>query len=75
MNHSFNIEEAESGKLQNIVSKECLNFVFDLYRFFNPIRLHLLEERKIIQKKIDDGWTPNFLDETRHIRESVRCLV
>ena len=42
---------------------------------FNSKRLHLLSERTKIQKKIDEGWTPNFLNETRQIRESAWTIL
>ena len=70
MNSKYKITTTKSIELQTILSKECLDFVAELHQLFNPKRLHLLEERKKIQKKINDGWMPNFLEETRQIRES-----
>jgi len=75
MHQSYNIQSIESQRLQNILSKECLNFVADLHKLFNSKRLHLLEKRKKIQLKIDGGWLPNFLDETRQIRESAWTIL
>ena len=70
MHISYKVTSIKSTKLQTILSKECLDFVFELNKLFNSRRLHLLEERKITQKKIDEGWEPNFLEETKQIRES-----
>ena len=70
MNQSFEIAEIKSENIKDIISEDCLSFISDLNKLFNPKRLHLLEERKTIQKKINDGWTPDFLEETKHIRNS-----
>ena len=52
MTRVYNIHHIESEELQNILSKECQDFIAELHKLFNPKRLHLLEERKIIQKKM-----------------------
>ena len=70
MTRVYNIYHIESEELKNILSKECQDFIAELHKLFNPKRLHLLEERKKIQKKINNGWLPDFLDETKQIRES-----
>ena len=70
MSQPFYITPIDSGELKRFLSKECLEFVLELHTLFDSKRKYLLEKRKIIQKKIDDGWTPNFLDETKEIRES-----
>ena len=70
MTQNYKIEHIESKELQNILSVECLDFIAELHRLFNSKRLHLLDERKKIQKKIDSGWLPDFLEKTRQIRES-----
>ncbi len=70
MDYTLNLEKIQNNELKNLLSKECLDFVVDLHNLFNSKRIHLLKERTKIQKKIDDGWIPDFLDETKHIRES-----
>ena len=75
MNHSYEIHPIESNQIKEILSNECLEFVMELHTVFNSKRMHLLSERKTIQKKIDAGWTPNFLNETRHIRESAWTIL
>jgi len=71
----YNIQSIESVELQSLLSKECLDFISDLHKLFNSKRLHLLKERKKIQEKIDTGWLPDFLDETRQIRESAWTIL
>ena len=70
MNSSYEIHPAASEELKFILSPECLDFVLELHRLFNPKRLHLLEERQKLQQKIDEGWEPDFLEETRQVRDS-----
>ena len=70
MSETYNIQSIKSKELENILSEECLDFIADLHKLFNSKRLHLLEERKKVQKKINKGWLPDFLDETQQIRDS-----
>ena len=58
-----------STEFEEILTLDCLEFVADLHRKFNSRRLELLKRRQDIQKKIDGGWRPNFLEETKSIRE------
>ena len=55
---------------ERILSTEALSFVAGLQRKFGPERERLLARRKDVQAKIDAGQKPNFLPETRHIRDS-----
>ena len=75
MSQEYDIRPTESKEFQNILSKECLDFIAELHNLFNSKRLHLLEERKKVQEKIDGGWLPDFLDETREIRESAWTIL
>ena len=70
MSEIYNIQSIKSKELENILSEECLDFITDLHKLFNSKRLHLLEERKKVQEKINKGWLPDFLDETQQIRDS-----
>ena len=70
MSEIYNIQSIKSKELENILSEECLDFIADLHKLFNSKRLHLLEERKKVQEKINKGWLPDFLDETQQIRDS-----
>jgi malate synthase len=53
-----------------ILTPEALEFLVALHRNFNGRRLQLLEERVVRQKRLDAGEKPDFLPETRRIRES-----
>jgi malate synthase len=55
---------------RSVLSAEALGFVEELVRGFDDRRRELLDRRKDVQAEIDDGRLPNFLPETRHIRES-----
>ena len=52
-----------------VLTPEALAFVIDLERKFGPERRRLLARRTEIQARIDAGWKPDFLPETRSIRE------
>jgi malate synthase len=52
-----------------ILSPKALDFVAKLEREFGPRRLSLLEERARRQVQIDAGFPPDFLEETRQVRE------
>ncbi len=52
-----------------ILTLEALEFLAGLHREFNTRRLALLEDRLERQSQMDSGQLPDFLEETRHIRE------
>ncbi len=52
-----------------ILTPAALAFVADLERRFGARRRELLARRSEIQARIDGGWLPDFLPETRQIRE------
>jgi len=54
----------------DILSTQALAFIADLHRHFNARRLSLLQRRAERQKLFDVGETPDFLAETRNVRES-----
>jgi malate synthase len=53
-----------------ILSDEALGFVAVLHKEFNPRRLELLAAREARKARLDAGELPDFLEETRGIRES-----
>jgi malate synthase len=53
-----------------ILTPEAVAFIVDLHRTFNARRKELLDARQERQKRLDAGERPNFLEETRSIRES-----
>ena len=52
-----------------ILSPAALTFLADLHRAFDAERLALLARRAERQKSFDAGWTPDFLPETRAVRD------
>jgi malate synthase len=54
----------------NILTPEAIAFVADLQRTFNERRKALLNARHERQKRIEGGEKPDFLAETKQIRES-----
>ncbi|KAI9781863.1 MAG: hypothetical protein M1839_005655 [Geoglossum umbratile] len=53
-----------------ILSKEAVAFLALLHRSFNTTRKALLQRRVIRQAELDKGNLPDFLQETKHIREN-----
>jgi malate synthase len=53
-----------------ILSDDALGFVAALHKEFNPRRLELLAAREARKARLDAGELPDFLPETRDIRES-----
>jgi malate synthase len=53
-----------------ILTPEALQFLSELHHHFNGRRKQLLEARKARQALLDQGVLPDFLPETREIRES-----
>ncbi|KAK0729776.1 malate synthase [Lasiosphaeris hirsuta] len=59
-----------SEAYRKILTPDALAFLALLQRSFNPTRKALLERRKLRQAELDKGALPDFLPETRHIREN-----
>ncbi len=57
-------------EFERILTTDALAFLAKLHRSFDARRLELLERRAQRQKRIDGGELPDFLPETKHIRES-----
>ena len=58
------------GRSSKILSKEAVAFLAILHRTFNARRKDLLQRRTIRQAELDKGILPDFLPETKHIREN-----
>ncbi|MGJ9457539.1 malate synthase A [Oceanobacillus sp. CF4.6] len=56
-------------KYEDLLTPEALEFLEKLHRNFDERRRKLLEIRKQIQQKLNDGKQLNFLEETKHVRE------
>ncbi len=57
-------------RFTDILTPEALDFVERLAREFGPMRQQLLAQRERRQARIDNGEMPDFLEETRSVRES-----
>lgn len=55
---------------ERVLHVDSLKFVKRLHENFNERRLELLKRRETVQEKLDNGWKPNFMTDTAHIRES-----
>src|SRR6266498_2807749 len=53
-----------------ILGPAALDFLATLARRFEPVRRELLERRRARQREIDAGRLPDFLPETRDVRDS-----
>ncbi len=56
-------------RFEEILTYDALSFVADLHRRFDATRKRLLALRAERQKRFDAGETPDFLPETKHVRE------
>ncbi|MEO6806173.1 MAG: malate synthase A [Edaphobacter sp.] len=72
MNASKSVEFAApaTGRFAEVLTPEAVAFVVGLQRTFNERRKELLVARVARQKRLDAGERPDFLKETKHIRES-----
>lgn len=59
-----------SDSQKKILSPEATGFVALLHRTFNGTRKALLQRRVIRQQELDKGVIPDFLPETKHIRDN-----
>ena len=57
-------------KLEAILPLEASAFLTALHRQFEPRRRGLLERRAVVQRAIDEGAMPAFLEETASIRKA-----
>jgi malate synthase len=55
---------------RKILTPQALAFLALLHRSFNVTRKKLLERRQIRQAELDRGILPDFLPETKHIRDN-----
>lgn len=63
------ITGAMESRFDEVLTPAALGFIADLHRRYNATRKRLLSLRAERQKRFDAGETPDFLEETRHIRE------
>ena len=55
---------------ERILTRDALAFIAELERKFGGERRRLLARRAETQARLDSGWKPDFLPETRKIREA-----
>ena len=67
---SYEISGDMLNRFDEILTPEALDFICMLENKFGHRRLELLAQRKAMQNKIDNGHLPDFLDETKNIRNS-----
>ena len=67
---SYSISGDMLDRFDEILTPEALEFICMLENNFGQRRLELLAQRKDMQNKIDNGFVPNFLDETKDVRDS-----
>lgn len=67
--HSVKLLGSMEPGFDKILTSEALDFIATLHRRFNQRRLDLLARRRDRQADIDQGKLPDFLPETRSIRE------
>jgi len=53
-----------------ILTTDAMRFLADLVRRFDWRREELLERRRELQKRWDQGWRPGFVAETAFLREA-----
>ena len=69
LKEKIELRAAPGPRQDEILSPEALAFLAKLHRRFNGRRLELLDHRAKRQKRFDAGELPDFLPETRAIRE------
>ncbi|MBX3498559.1 MAG: malate synthase A [Alphaproteobacteria bacterium] len=63
------INGAITPGFETVLTPEAVAFIVDLQRRFNPRRAELLAARAERQKKLDAGQKPDFLPDTKEIRD------
>lgn len=63
------LKGAVSTEFATVLTPEALDFIVKLHRKFNATRVELLKKREERQLLIDKGQLPDFLPETKEIRE------
>ncbi len=67
--HGITVTDPAPEHAAEVLTPEALSFVGQLHRSFNPRRLRLLADRRDRQARFDAGELPDFLPNTRHVRE------
>lgn len=67
---ALQIKGSLSEAFEQILTPDTLEFLVALHERFNTTRKDLLQQRAVRQKALDEGQLPDFLEGTKHIRES-----
>ena len=70
INKGVAIHGAVTDAQKKILTPEATAFLALLHRTFNDTRKALLQRRVIRQQELDRGVIPDFLPETKHIRDN-----
>ncbi|KAM0544853.1 hypothetical protein ACHAPJ_011598 [Fusarium lateritium] len=65
----YAIAGASSQSIEKILTPEACEFLSILHHSFESTRQSLLHQRELKQKRWDAGELPDFLPETKHVRE------
>lgn len=71
LNNDVAIHGSVNESQKKILSHEATAFLALLHRTFNPTRKALLQRRVIRQQELDKGVLPDFLPETKNVRDDV----
>ncbi len=64
------ISAPQRPEFAEILTPQALALLSRLHRAFEGRRQELLLRRSDVQARLDSGWTPDFLEETRAVREA-----
>src|SRR5438552_17191812 len=54
---------------EKVLTPKAIDFAVELEREFGAERRRLLARRAAVQRRLDTGWKPDFLPETKAIRD------
>src|SRR5215467_1512590 len=64
-----------SGRMEEVLTEDALEFVSGLHRGFEPTRQELLQRRQERMAELQNGGSLDFLDDTRELREDDSWVV
>ena len=70
MTAGVDIRGAMKPGYEKVLTAEAIDFAVELEREFGAERRRLLARRGAIQRRLDAGWRPDFLPETKAIRDA-----
>ncbi|MGC6388441.1 malate synthase A [Ewingella sp. S1.OA.A_B6] len=67
----LNFTRTFTDKESQILTDGAVDFLAELVSQFTGARNKLLQERRVVQQRIDDGYLPDFISETTSIKDKV----